>query len=419
MQKPKGTKDVYGKESKLRSFVFRTLEEISDSFNFEKIDTPIFETEEVFIKASGKTSDIVTKQMYHFKDKSNRNLVLRPEGTAGIVRAVVENKLYANSLPLKFYYYGQMFRYENPQKGRQRQFTQFGIEVFGPKSPYLDVEIITMAAIILDSLKIKYDLRINSLGTKEARIKWNNELRKYFEKHKSKLEETSKLRLKNNPSRILDDKIESKKDFVKKAPNISAFYSKEDKEYFEKITIFLKKFDINFKIDYKLVRGLDYYTETAFEFISKSKNVGSKNTIIGGGRYNDLVKRFDGPNLSGIGFAIGIERLIFELKDLDEDLAINPDVYVLNIDKSSTATALGIVYFLRKNGLKVAWNYNPVKITKALAKADKAKALIKIIAGPKELSRGHVVIKTKLNQKKVKIENMIKYIEKIYGGNDE
>ena len=421
MQKPKGTKDNFGYVQYLRQFVFDTLRDVSTIFNYKEIETPIFESKEVFVRAVGETSDIVSKEMYAFKDKGNRDMVLRPEGTAGVIRALVENKLYAHALPLKLFYIGQMFRYENPQKGRQRQFTQFGIETFGEKSPYLDAEVILFASTILDALNIKYDLRINSLGDKATRDAWSKALKTYFKPFKDQLTETSQARLETNPMRILDDKVDSKKDFVKNAPKINEFYSDEIKSYFTDLTDFLETLGIPFTVDSNLVRGLDYYTDTAFEFLSVSKEAGSQSTLIGGGRYENLVSQFGGPELSGIGFGLGIERIVNDLSAMikEEDINEAPEVFVMNIDAEATASALGVVYMLRRAGITTEWNYKPAKINKAFNKADNSGATFKIIAGAKDLAKESVTVKWENYQESVKLDDLVAFINNRSGGNDE
>lgn len=417
MQKPKGTKDIYGSKQNIRTYVKDVLFDVSSIFNFKEIETPIFESKEVFVRAVGETSDIVSKEMYDFTDKGGREMVLRPEGTAGVIRAIVENKLYAESQPLKYFYFGPMFRYENPQKGRQRQFTQFGVEVLGDKSPYLDAEVILMAATLLDSLQIGYELKINSLGSKETRDAWSKALKAHFAKHKDQLTADSQKRLETNPMRILDDKVDGEKDFVKNAPKITDFYSEEVKTYFNKVTSFLKTMGIKFTIYSNLVRGLDYYTDTAFEFVSVADTAGSQSTIIGGGRYENLVSQFGGPELAGIGFGLGVERLVNDLEAIvnEEDLQVKPEVYVLNIDEAASASALGIVYMLRRAGFATEWNYQPTKLQKAFEKADKSGAVIKVIAGPKDLEQGQVMVKWNGQQEAVAVDDLIEFIDNKIG----
>ena len=417
MNRPKGTKDNYGDIQVVRDYIKYTVEAVAQVNNFKQIDTPIFEKKEVFSRAAGETSDIVSKEMYSFEDKKGREMVLRPEGTAGVIRAIVENKLFAESLPLKLFYYGPMFRYERPQKGRQRQFTQFGVEMISDRNPYADAEIIMFAKTILDALAVESKLVINSLGDKTTRDDYSKALRKYFEQYKSELTEDSINRLDKNPLRILDDKIDGEKDFVKNAPKISEFYSKETKEYFDKVTTFLTNMGVEFEIDPTLVRGLDYYSDTSFEFVSTSGNAGSQSTILGGGRYSNLIKQFGGPDLSGVGFGIGIERLVNEL-DIEEVVKareIKPDVFVLNIAPNAQDATLGIVHMLRKSGFITEWNQIPTKLQKAFTASDKVGAAINVIAGEKELAENKVNVKVNGEQETVALEDLVDYLDQKLG----
>ncbi len=420
MNRPKGTKDIYGKEQLVREYVFDILKSVASVYNFKKIETPIFEAKEVFVRSVGETSDIVTKEMYVFKDKSDREMVLRPEGTAGTIRAIVENKLYAK-LPIKVFYEGPMFRYENPQKGRQRQFTQFGVEMISDRNPYSDIEIIMMASLILKELKIPYLLKINSLGDKQTREAYSSALKDYFKPYLDQLTDDSIKRLDKNPLRILDDKIDSQKEFVKNAPRINEFYSPEIKAYFETVINFLKTTNVNFEIDTTLVRGLDYYTDTAFEFVSVSGAAGSQSTIIGGGRYQNLIKDFGGPDLSGIGFGLGIERIVNELIDVidESEIQSDPHIFVLNIAEKFQLETMKIVEMFRTSGFIVEWNTKPAKLTKAFEKADDSKAHVLVIAGEKELSNGQITIKMHGEQQTIKITDAIEVIDKHLGEHHE
>ena len=413
MNRPKGTKDNYGDIQLLREYTQKTIEAISTVNNFKKIETPIFERKEVYLRSVGETSDIVSKEMYIFSDKKGREMVLRPEGTAGTIRAIVENKLFAEGLPLKVFYYGPMFRYERPQKGRQRQFTQFGAEMLSEASPYADAEMIIFAQSILESFNIEFKLLINSLGDKKTRDEYSKSLKKYFEKYKGELSDDSLNRLDKNPLRILDDKIDGKKEFVINAPKINEFYSAETKDYFNKVILFLDKMDIQYEIDTTLVRGLDYYSDTSFEFISTSGKSGSQNTLIGGGRYSNLVSQFNGPNLSGVGFGIGIERLINELnyEKILEEINTDVEVYVLNISEEAQEATLGIVHMLRRAGFITEWNQKPAKLQKAFTSSSKSGATVNVIAGLKELSENTVNVKIDGIQENVKLDNLIDYID--------
>lgn len=411
MNRPKGTKDIYGKEQAIRSYIFDILKSVSQVYNFKKIETPIFESKEVFVRSVGETSDIVTKEMYVFKDKGDREMVLRPEGTAGTIRAIVENKLYTK-LPLKVFYEGPMFRYENPQKGRQRQFTQFGVEMIGERNPFADIEVILMASLILKELKIPYLLKINSLGDKETRVNYSKALREYFRPFESELTQDSINRLDKNPLRILDDKVDSQKDFVKNAPRINAYYSEEIKTYFDTVISYLKESDVNFEIDTTLVRGLDYYTDTAFEFVSISGEAGSQSTLIGGGRYQNLVKEFGGPDLSGIGFGLGVERLMNELANIEEEeITEAPHIFVLNIADTKQKETMKLVEMFRANGFITEWNPKATKLIKAFDKADESGAHVLVIAGEKELANGEVTIKMHGKQHTVKIADAVETID--------
>lgn len=414
MNRPKGTKDNYGNIQIVRDYIKEVVRAISDINNFTEIETPIFESKDVFSRSVGETSDIVSKEMYVFEDKKGREMVLRPEGTAPVVRAIVENKLFANSLPLKLFYYGPMFRYERPQKGRQRQFTQFGVEMISEPNPYADAEIILFAQSILDSLHVKYKLLINSLGDKETRDNYSNALKEYFSKYKNELTEDSLKRLDKNPLRILDDKIDREKDFVKNAPKISDYYSNDTKKYFERLTSFLEKMEVDFTIDQTMVRGLDYYSDTSFEFVSDSGLAGSQSTIIGGGRYSNLVSQFGGPNLSGIGFAVGIERLMNELdiENVLKTVKTSPDIFVINISEEDQDSTLGIVHMLRKSGFVTEWNQKPTKIQKAFGMSEKLEASINVIVGAKELENNKVNVKMNGIQETVDLDNLIEYLDR-------
>ncbi len=421
MNRPKGTKDIYGNMQIVREYVENKIEEISTLNNFKKIETPVFEFSNVYKKSVGETSDIVLKEMYLFNDKKGREMVLRPEGTAGTIRAIVENKLFTNSLPLKYYYYGPMFRYERPQKGRQRQFTQFGVEMISEKSPYVDAEIILFAHSILNSLNIKSKLILNSLGDSETRNNYSKELKKYFSNYKDKLTNDSVERIEKNPLRILDDKIDGTKDFVINAPKISEFYTPEIREYFLMLTEFLEQSNIDFEIDNKLVRGLDYYADTSFEFVSTSGNAGSQSTLIGGGRYDKLLSNFGGPGLSGIGFAIGIERIINELHvdNVLESQKKPIDIFVINLSLHSQSTALNLVHNLRKAKYVTEWNSKIYKLQKGFKLADRYDSKIKIIVGEKEMLDKSVVVNYNGSKVKVKIDELISYLKGKLENNEE
>ncbi|TCG11205.1 histidine--tRNA ligase [Mycoplasma todarodis] len=413
-KRPKGTKDIYGQRQEHRTLVLKTLEGVASFYNFKEIETPIFESVDLFKRSVGETSDIVTKEMYEFKDKKGREFVLRPEGTAGTIRAFVENKMYAQSQPTKLFYNGPIFRYERPQKGRQRQFTQFGIELIGAKSPAADAEAIMMAHQMLMTLKIKnVKLLINSIGDANTRNNYSDALRKYFEDYKEQLTELSISRLEKNPLRILDDKIDGEKDFVKNAPKISEFYTNESKEYFEKVKKLLDGVMIPYEVSDKLVRGLDYYSETIFEFVSGSEAAGSQSTIIGGGRYDNLVEQFGGPSISGVGFGLGVERLVNEVEMVHGEIKPTVDAFVVNMDDETTIATSSLTYMLRTAGFVVEYNLKPMKLNKAFDKSKTVGAKFVIIFGKNELKNGKVVVKNQSNgeQEAVDLMELVDYLD--------
>ncbi|MBX4210134.2 MAG: histidine--tRNA ligase [Mollicutes bacterium PWAP] len=412
MQKPKGTKDIFENRMYFRQYVEEILVSNAIRFGFYRIETPIFEKKEVFIRTIGEKSDIVNKEVYSFIDKGNREMILRPEGTAGTLRAFAENKLVQeNGGNYKAFYYGPMFRYERPQRGRQRQFTQFGIEYISEKTLSNDLEVILLAANILDELNIKYDLVINNLADKKTRNEYSKVLKEYLKKYKNQLTKISIERLEKNPLRILDDKIDGLKEFVINAPRINDFYSEEQSAYLKDVEDSLKENNINVIINHSLVRGLDYYTDIAFEFVSTSEGVGSQSTIIGGGRYQNLLSVFGGPQKSGIGFAVGVERLVNEV---EEDIVIKKpiDIFIANITKKSEKLILKLIFDLRKSGLIVEWNTKSTKLEKAFKKSDKFNSNATIVVGDKDLLNDKFQVRIGKEKKEM---NSKQIIEKFSG----
>ncbi len=356
IQRPKGTKDIYGNDQKIYSLIFDSFESLAKVYNFQKITTPIFESLSLFKSTSGETSDIVTKELYSFKDLSNRELALRPEGTAPVARALIENKLLESKNYSKLYYIGPMFRYEKPQKGRMRQFYQIGIELIGDNFIYTIIEVIKMADNFLSDLKIKnYILKINNIGTKIEREIFQKTLSKYFEKNKDQLSDLSISRININPLRILDDKLDSKKDVVLNAPKIKEFLSRESQKSFDDLLNLLTNFGITYEIDLSLVRGLDYYSNVVFEFESNSKTLGSKSTIIGGGCYDNLIKDSD-KSIIGVGFGIGVERLFEILKESNEIKEDVLDIYFMLNNQKEFETMFPIISELRDKKISVEYN---------------------------------------------------------------
>ncbi len=418
-QKPRGTFDLFGEEVELFNIICENLKKISKVFNFKEIITPIFEHKELFVRNIGSSSDIVTKEFYDFKDKSNRDLVLRPENTVGVIRSVVENKILStNPLPIKLFYLGPMFRYERPQKGRTRQFFQFGVEYIGIKNVYQQVEMILMSNEILKSFGIlKYEIKINYIGDFETRTKWINELKKYFLKYKKELTQDSINRLDKNPLRILDDKVDGEKEFVKKAPKVKDFFNDNEKKEFNDIQEVLKSLNINFKIDETLVRGLDYYSGLVFEFVSTSNQLTGQSTLIGGGKYQNLIKEMGlNVNHDCIGFALGIERIAIAINEENKtDLENKIQVYVASVGDTAK-NSIKLIQELRSNAIITESNYEITKLEKHFKYAEKFNPDIIIILGEKELKEESVILKDQKNQKskKIKINNLIEEIKNIF-----
>ncbi len=348
IKKVRGFQDIYGENAEKYRYIVNTARKIFDKYNFKEIILPYVEDVSLFIRSVGEETDIVQKEMYTFKDKGGREIALRPEGTASVVRAYIENRIFAEGGYHKFFYEGAMFRYERPQAGRYRQFHQIGAELFGINNPLSDVEIISLVKDILDVLKIDTRLEINTLGSFEDRKIYIEELRKYLSEKKENLCEDCKKRLEKNPLRVLDCKVESCKDETKEAPKLYEYLSETSIKRYEEVKKYLKALDINFVENPRLVRGLDYYTDTVFEFITDK--IGAQGTVAAGGRYDKLVEQLGGPPTPAVGFAAGIERLMLLVDELPqgEDL-----IAVIPINDEFNLLALKVANKLRKENLKV------------------------------------------------------------------
>ena len=392
VQRPKGTVDILPDESGSWEKVEQILRDFFKRANYREIRTPSFENYNVFSRSSGETSDVVEKEMYDFNDKGGRHIALRPEGTAGVVRAYVENKLYAPEVvkPLNVYYIESTFRYERPQAGRQREFHQIGIESFGSSNPLADIETIVLAHDLLAKLGVKnYELHINTLGNAQVRQDYHDALVNYFKPVREKLSEDSKRRLEKNPLRILDSKDEQDKQFLPKAPKIVDYLDQKSKENFDQILKILDQLKINYVIDNDLVRGLDYYTGVIFEFMVEDKSIWeSASTIVGGGRYDNLVEEFDGPRTPAVGFGIGEERLMLVLQKQNPELFKDQgiDFFIANIGQGTEVKTVEIARLLRKQGLTVQYDVDQKKLKAQFKKADRAKAKYVITLGDKELA---------------------------------
>lgn len=406
VQKPKGTVDILPGTSRNWEKVEQIARDFFNRADYGEIRTPIFENYEIFSRSSGETSDVVEKEMYDFFDKGKRHIALRPEGTAGVVRAYVESKLYGpeHPKPYNVFYIAPMFRYERPQAGRQREFHQIGVESFGSSNPLADVQTIMMGHDLLGELGVKnYELHINSLGNDSVRKAYHDALVAYFTPVKDELSEDSQRRLGSNPLRILDSKDEKDKKFLPDAPKIVDYLDDESKANFDKITQMLTDLGINYVLDDDLVRGLDYYTGVIFEFMVNDPDLwSSPSTILGGGRYDKLVTEFDGPQTPAVGFGIGEERLMLVLAKqnptLFEDEGL--DFFVTNIGEGTALKTIEIVRALRKEGLSADFDVDQKKLKAQFKKADRVNAKYVITLGDKELENQELNIKRLSDGKK-------------------
>ena len=408
IQNVRGTYDLYGEAKKKTKQVTRIGESVVEKYGFEEIETPIFEFTEVFARNLGDTSDIVTKEMYCFEDRGGESLTLRPEGTAGAIRAFVSNGMQQN-LPLKLYYQGPMFRYERPQKGRQRQFTQFGVELLGADTPQADIEVIAMAYEFLEKLGLQgqVTVEINSLGDTESRNTYREKLVNYLRQHYDELSEDSKNRLERNPLRVLDSKEECDKIVVENAPLYADSLNEASRAFFAKVLTGLDRLGIKYRVNNRLVRGLDYYTHTVFELVTDK--LGAQGTVLAGGRYDGLVEQMGGGAVAGIGWACGVERLAMLL----ENAAETPrPVAVIPVNDEVNEAAVEIAQKIRLAGMRVEQGYSG-NMKKRMIKANKVNSRVAVIIGPDELAEGKAAVKNldSGEQKIVNVENIVEEVK--------
>ena len=413
----RGTIDIYGKYAEQFTYIVDSCTKLAKLYGYQYFETPVIEPKSLFVSSVGESSDIVKKEFYEFTDKGERSVVLRPEGTASVIRAVVENKIINQQIhPIRVYYVEPMFRYERPQSGRLREFHQFGIECIGTGSYMDDVESLIFAYQIINSLGIKHvTLSINNIGNFTSRSKWITALTKYFKKFEKDLTPDSINRINSNPLRILDDKIDGKKDFVKNAPKIDEFLTQQEVEYFNNILVELKKQKIPFVIDPTMVRGLDYYTNFVFEINSTEPKLAAQSTLLGGGRYNNLLAKLGAKDEGCIGFACGIERIIeqLELENISLKTNGNIKIVVAPLDAKCNSVALDILNKLRDNNIGAICNFNAYKIRNHFNLADKTQCEQIIIIGEKEMANKKVLIKNQktLKQTEVAINKIIEFLK--------
>lgn len=414
-QKVKGTLDFYGENSQKLRFIENKVRNIVKDYGFEEIITPIFEHTEVFVRSVGDSSDIVNKEMYTFTDKSDRSITLRPEGTAAVARCFVENKLYSTPGIKKYFYCGPMFRYERPQAGRYRQFNQFGIEVYGDSSPFLDTEVIASAYRVFKSLGIKnIKLKINTIGDFKSRQDYANALRSYFEKHLDCLCDDCKKRYEKNPMRILDCKVDHNNEVLVNAPKIKDFLTEESSEYFKKILKSLEVLNIPYETDDSLVRGLDYYTDTVFEFIISDNGELNGLAICAGGKYAELIKGFGGPDIPGVGYAFGLERIVsvMEKNQLFPDLKNGVDIVIISLDEDSKILALKVANDFRDLGFNVDLDYKNYSFKPQFKLADRDECKYIVIIGEEERKSSIFTLKDVINKTEDKL-NFSEIVKKI------
>lgn len=420
-QKPKGTVDILPGVSKKWQYVEEISRMVMGDYQFHEMRTPIFESYELFSRGVGETSDIVSKEMYDFMDKGDRRLALRPEGTAAIVRAYVENKLFGpeHSNPYKVYYMGPMFRYERPQGGRQRQFHQLGVEVFGSNNPATDVETMALAMDLFHQFGLKeFKLVINSLGDKTSRDAYRSALIAYLEPHFDELSHDSQVRLHKNPLRVLDSKDKKDNEIVKNAPSILDFLNEESSNHFETVKTMLEALEIPFEIDHKMVRGLDYYNHTIFEIMSDADGFGSLTTLCAGGRYNRLVEEIGGPETPGFGFGMGLERLMIALDSENVEIPeLNElDVYVVDLGDETNIETLKLVQNIREFGFSAERDYLNRKAKAQFKTAAKLNAKVVLTVGESELENQVVnfkVMKTG-KQETVSMKEIYQNFDKVF-----
>ena len=413
----KGTRDIIGEEANAFNYIENLLKQICELFAYNEVRPPVLEHTELFVRGVGEASDVVRKEMYTFLDKADRSVTLRPEFTAGIMRLIVQNKLLnTNELPYKAFYVGPVFRYERPQLGRYRQFSQFGVEAVGNDSPEIDVETIVLAYTILTSLNLEnVSVKINTIGDDESRNNYRNALKEYFAKYLDQMCPDCHSRFELNPLRILDCKVPEDQKIVAGAPKMKDYLSANAKERFNKVLKLLDEMDIPYEVDEALVRGLDYYSETVYEFHYVSSKGNDYGAIGGGGHYGKLVKELGGPDVAGVGFSFGVDRLYSILKDdeLLPDGLDNPvEIYVMPMGEVAKTLAMQTAAALRISGYRVDMCFEEAKLGNMFKRAERKGAKFAIIIGENEVNNEEVIIKNlaTTEQKSVPVSELIQEI---------
>ena len=418
----KGTRDIIGEEANAFNYIENLLKQICELFAYNEVRPPVMEYSELFVRSVGESSDVVRKEMYTFLDKGNRSVTLRPEFTAGIMRLIIQNKLLAtNELPYKAYYVGPVFRYERPQLGRYRQFSQFGVEAVGNDSPEIDVETIALCYTILSSLNLEnVSVVINTIGDDESRNNYKNALKEYFAQYLDQMCPDCHTRFELNPLRILDCKVPEDQKIVAGAPKMKDFLSYKAKERFNKVLSLLDAMEIPYTVDETLVRGLDYYSETVYEFHYVSKTGNDYGAIGGGGHYGGLVKELGGPDVAGVGFSFGVDRLYSVLKDdglLSKCLENAIEIYVMPLGEMAKQLAMQVASALRISGYRTDICFEDVKLGNMFKRAERKGARFAVIIGENEVNSQEVIIKnlSTTEQKTVPFEKLVEKISEEMG----
>ena len=423
IQKQKGCNDIFGREAKVWKYVESVIDAAMEKYNYTYIRTPIFESTELFHRGIGEGTDIVSKETYDFVDRGGRNITLRPEGTAGVVRSYIENKMYGDpNQPVKVYYNGTMYRYERPQSGRDRELTQFGVEVLGSNDPLTDAEVISLAVNVYKMLGLKeIKVNINSLGDKESRDNYRKALVEYFTPHIGNLCEDCKMRLEKNPLRILDCKVDAGNEILKNAPKTIDYLNEESKERFESVKDYLDIMQIKYEVNPNIVRGLDYYNHTVFEIEAKVEGFGSNNVIGAGGRYNGLCDQLGGPETACVGFASGIGRIVMalELEKVKLPIVEDIDLFIMYVNEEEKKYAAYLTQELRMAGFIVETEYTGRGMKAQFKQADRLNAKYIAILNSEDLDNNEVHIKNNETKEEevISLDVLIYYLdEKLNAG---
>jgi len=417
--KPKGTRDLYGNDAKKWQYVSEVFDALCEKYNYGLIRTPIFEASELFHRSIGETTDVVSKETYDFIDRGDRNMTLRPEGTAGVIRSYIENKMFGDVVqPIKFYYNETMYRYERPQSGRMRELTQFGVEIIGSADPYADAEIISIPVNFYKLLGLQgIKVNINTLGDSESRQMYRDALIDYLKPHINDLCSDCQRRFETNPLRIIDCKydIKANKEILMKMPKTIDYLNQESKTYFNQVKDYLDTLEIDYEVDPKIVRGLDYYTHTVFEIVAQIEDFGAQNVLCGGGRYDNLIEVLNGPSTPGVGFAGGFDRLMLALDAENINLPIKTsiDICVIYANSKDKEYAVSLTQNLRLNGFITELDLMNRAIKGQFKHADRLNPKYLVIVNNEDIKNGEIQVKDNATKEEQKISwnNIIEFFD--------